>query len=393
METEVKTQRSDVRLGRKYRFDDPDMDLFFVGALGWGPTGGLEVGQAFYVASQIKDGDADSWVEAFDSYGDLQNAQADTWRERGWLRSAGEMRLKAFAAYRSAWQFAPVGEIFAAIFKKQQQAFIAAMGELGFPAEFFAVPYNGKSLPGVFLQNPDASAPVVLVIGGSDTSFEDTFFTVGRRLFERGYSVALADLPGQGICQADGLYWEREAEKPIGAVLDLLMERGWARAGKIALLGLSLGGYFVTRTAGYETRFATVIASTPFYNPGEMFAAGLRETQANAEPPKPNNPKLRNQRILAWKLGAKTPTEMVDMTSKMIADPSLVTIPFLSILGGAESVVFAHQAHEWHKSIRSERKALVLLDDSTGADGHCQINNRLRLVQEVGGWLDETFDK
>ena len=64
-------KRPDQRLGTKYRFDDPDMDLFFVAALGWGPTGGLDIGQAFYVASQIKDGDADSWVQAFSNYGDL----------------------------------------------------------------------------------------------------------------------------------------------------------------------------------------------------------------------------------------------------------------------------------------------------------------------------------
>ena len=31
------------RLATKYRFDDEDMDLFFVAALGWGPTGGLDV--------------------------------------------------------------------------------------------------------------------------------------------------------------------------------------------------------------------------------------------------------------------------------------------------------------------------------------------------------------
>jgi hypothetical protein len=46
-------QRPSQRLGRKYRFDDPDMDLFFVAALGWGPSGGLDVGQAHYVASRI----------------------------------------------------------------------------------------------------------------------------------------------------------------------------------------------------------------------------------------------------------------------------------------------------------------------------------------------------
>src|ERR1700743_1502043 len=98
--------RADQRLARKYRFDDPNMDLFFVAALGWGRSGGLDVGEVFEIASHITDGDADSWIDAFEKQGHLLNNQAEVWAGRNWKRAAGEMRLKAFAAYRSAWQFA-----------------------------------------------------------------------------------------------------------------------------------------------------------------------------------------------------------------------------------------------------------------------------------------------
>jgi len=90
---ESATQRPDQRLGQKYRFDDPNMDLFFVAALGWGPAGGLDIGQAFYVASTIKDGDADSWI----------------------------------ASFRSAWQFAPPGPVFVSLVSRQRTAFAAAV--------------------------------------------------------------------------------------------------------------------------------------------------------------------------------------------------------------------------------------------------------------------------
>jgi hypothetical protein len=68
-----------------------------------------------------------------------------------------------------------------------------------------------------------------------------------------------------------------------------------------------------------------------------------------------------------------------------------VTVPFLSILGGGDSPVFAAQAHAWHRDIRSARKDFVLLDAASGADGHVQVNNRLRLAQECSGWMDEIF--
>lgn len=383
-------ERPSQRLSQKYRFNDPDMDLFFMAALGWGPSGGLDVGQVQYVASKITDGDGDSWVQAFGAYGDLMNTQADAWKQRGWQRAAGEARLKAFASYRSSWQFAAPGEIFTAQVAKHKVAFKEAMTELSLPATFFQVPYAGKQLPGVFLQHADKSAPVALVIGGADTCFEDLFLTLGRSLFDRGYSVALADLPGQGITMADGLHWEVQAEKPIAAVTDMLVDRFGAKPGRMALIGLSLGGYFVARAAGYDTRFATVIASTPFPNPARLFALSAQEAM-KPDAPAPTPAAIRSRTVSLWKAGAKDGPDFIARTSGMVADAGLVTVPFLSIVGGGDSQVFAAQAREWHRDIRSERKSFVLLDAASGADGHVQVNNRLRLAQECSGWMDEVF--
>jgi hypothetical protein len=33
----------------------------------------------------------------------------------------------------------------------------------------------------------------------------------------------------------------------------------------------------------------------------------------------------------------------------------------------------------------------VLLDAETGADGHCQVAARIRLVQEASGWMRDLF--
>ena len=366
------------------------MDLFFVAALGWGRSGGLDVGEAFEIASHITDGDADSWIAAFEAQALLINDQAEVWAARGWKRAAGEMRLKAFAAYRSAWQFAAPGETFNRLYALHRAAFSAAMRELELPAIFFEVPYVGKTLPGLFLANPSPNAPVVLVIGGADTCFEDLFLSIGRHLLDRGYSVAIADLPGQGTTATEGLHWESEAERPIGAVIDVLIKRFGARPGRIALIGMSLGGYFVARASGYESRLATVIASTPFPNPNELFALSVRSAVADVQRPLSTAAK-RSYQVSLWKAGAADPAQFVTKTAGMIADPGRVTVPFLSILGGGDSPVFAEQAKRWHREIRSARKSFVLLDAATGADGHCQANNRLRLAQEAGGWMDEIF--
>jgi pimeloyl-ACP methyl ester carboxylesterase len=383
------------RLATKYRFDDEDMDLFFVAALGWGPAGGLDVGQTFHVASQITDGDGESWVRAFAGQGELLDVQADDWLARGARRNAGEARLKAFAAYRSSWQFAsPYAPDFAANYARHQRAFVKAMDELQLPATFFQIPWERASLPGVFLQNADRSAPVVLVIGGADTCFEDLFLTAGRNLLERGYSVAIADLPGQGNTAAQGLHWPVEAEKPIAAVTDLLVERFGARPGRLALMGLSLGGYFVTRAAGHDSRFAAVMASTPFPDPSQLFALSVQAGLAAAARPDAKPPTaatLRSRETMFWKVGARNVDELLAHTSGMKADPARVTVPFLSILGSGDSPVFAAQAYAWHDGIRSQTKRFVLLDAASGADGHVQVANRQRLAQECTAWMDEVF--
>ncbi|HTU65832.1 MAG TPA: alpha/beta fold hydrolase [Steroidobacteraceae bacterium] len=380
--------RADQRLARRYFFDDTNMDLFFLAAIGWGVNGGLSFGEALHVKSTIVDGDAVSWVRSFADHGALQGIAADDWLARGCLREAGEARLKSFAAYRSAWQFAVPGAEFDALYASHRQAFGQALRELSIRHEFFAAPYAGRTLPGVYLPNEDADAPVVLIIGGADTCFEDLFLGYGRDLVSRGYSVAIADLPGQGRCQAEGLYWETEAEKPIAAIVDVLAGRFAARRGRIALLGLSLGGYFVTRAAGHEPRLATVIASTPFPNPAELFAKSVHGNRASTTM---SSATLRSFRMSFWKAGASNPQEFLANTAHMTADPALVTLPFLSILGTGDSAVFAAQARQWHRDIASADKKLVVLDAATGADGHCQVANRRRLVQECAAWLKEIF--
>lgn len=389
-QTQMNAAQPAQRLSRRYKFADTDMDLFFMAALGWGPTGGLDIGQLFYIADQIVDGDADSWVNAFARYGETLDHDAQDWLSRGHRRIAGETRLKAAAAFRSAWQFAGPTPRFVTLVERQRAVFRAALSELNVPAYFFETPYAGKRLPGVFLPAAAPDAPVALVIGGADTTFEDMYFSLGRNLLDRGYAVALADLPGQGIMQAQGSFWETEAEKPIAAIIDTLITDFGARAGRIALIGASLGGYFVARAAGSETRLATVIASTPFPNPGQLFSLSVQAaTTAGAKTPTTAEHLQRG--VMLWKAGAATPAQFIERTRGMIADPSRVTVPFLSILGAGDSPVFTRQAEFWHANIRSDRKRLVRLDAASGADGHVQVNNRLRLAQECTAWMDQIF--
>ncbi len=378
------------RLSQRYRFADPNMDLFFLGALGWGPAGGLSAGEAFHVATGITDGDTDSWTRAFEHQGEVLDAQAGTWLGRGRIRAAGECRLKAFACYRSAWQFVVPGVRFAALFHTSQRLFDQAMTELGLPATRFSVPYRGGELPGHFYQASAPSAPTVLVLGGADTCHEDRFLSQGRYYLDRGYSVALVDLPGQGLVQEQGLHWEPQTELPIAAVIDTLIARFDVEPRRLALLGMSLGGYFACRAAAYEPRLAAVIATPALSRPYELFR-GVANQQAEANRSSASDAARNNYQVLLWKAGVADLSEMGRRWDGVVADPSKVQVPFLSVLGEQEGGVWKRQTEEWHARIPSAKKRFVTLDAETGADAHCQGNNPLRLVQEVDGWLCEVL--
>lgn len=378
------------RLSQRYRFADPNMDLFFLGALGWSPAGGLSVGEAFYIATQIEDGIADSWTRAFERQGEALNEQANTWLERGATRAAGEARLKAFACYRSAWQFVAPGDRFATLFRTSQTLFDQAMSELKLPSTRFTVAYSGRELPGHFYQASDPSAPTVLVIGGADTCHEDRFLSQGRYYLDRGYSVALVDLPGQGLVQEQGLHWEPEVERPISAVIDKLIGHFGVDPRKLALLGMSLGGYFACRAAAHEPRVAAVIATPALYHPHELFE-GVAKQSATSAGVTESDAASKNFQVLMWKAGVADLPELAQRWDGVAVDPSRVHVPFLSVLGQQEGSVWKKQTEEWHAAIPSPQKSLVVLDAETGADAHCQGNNPLRLVQEVDRWLCEVL--
>jgi hypothetical protein len=52
-------------------------------------------------------------------------------------QAAGNAPLKAFASYRSAWQFTAQGEQFKSLYEKRTKAFDMAITEPELPASFF----------------------------------------------------------------------------------------------------------------------------------------------------------------------------------------------------------------------------------------------------------------
>lgn len=90
------------RSKQKIRFKNDDMDFYFAWILSHQCEGGSAFGECFYAASQIKDGDLESWYAAWAALASRVESQATQALEKGHRVSAREAYLRAFTYYRSA---------------------------------------------------------------------------------------------------------------------------------------------------------------------------------------------------------------------------------------------------------------------------------------------------
>lgn len=166
----------------------------------------------------------------------------------------------------------------------------------------------------------------------------------------------------------DGLHWTGESERPVGATIDCLLERGVDPA-KLVLVGFSLGG------TGPCARPDGSRASPP------AWPARLSPSRASCSAAPP-------YRQAAAERVDSVP-ELVARMDTWIADPADVRCPFLSIAGGAEPPLLMRQALDWHERLDVPREDLIVYDQASGADPHCQLNNPTRLTQDVSDWVAE----
>ncbi|WP_336206861.1 alpha/beta hydrolase family protein [Nonomuraea sp. LPB2021202275-12-8] len=108
-----------------------------------------------------------------------------------------------------------------------------------------------------WLRGPADAAATAVVVPGLDSSKEE-FHDVIAALLRRGMAVFAMDGPGQGVLAATSTV-RADYHHVIGQVIDALGTQS------VGLVGLSLGGYYVTESAARESRVAAAVTvSGPF---------------------------------------------------------------------------------------------------------------------------------
>ncbi|GAC1429077.1 MAG: hypothetical protein NVS4B1_21740 [Ktedonobacteraceae bacterium] len=106
--------------------------------------------------------------------------------------------------------------------------------------------------------------PVVVLVPGLD-SVKEELHTYGDDFLRRGMAVLAIDGPGQGEMEFEHPM-RHDFEVPIRYAIDYLENQPDVDASRVGLMGVSMGGYYVTRAAAFEPRVKAVIANAGGYN-------------------------------------------------------------------------------------------------------------------------------
>ena len=140
-----------------------------------------------------------------------------------------------------------------------------------FPGERVAIPYEtGGTMYGIF-RKPwhTPKPPVVILIPGLD-SVKEELHNYGDDFLRRGMAVLAIDGPGQGEMEFE-FPLRYDYEVPIRYAIDYLEGRKDVNAGRVGLMGVSLGGYFAPRAAAFEPRVKAVIGNSGAYSFADEF--------------------------------------------------------------------------------------------------------------------------
>lgn len=382
----------------RYHFEDDEMDFAFQWVLGSISNGGCEVGEAFYVAGNIEDGSPKSWQNEWEKMAKRKEARAKAALEEGHKITARETYMKAANYYRTALvSMLPDNPKFNILGRKTRQCMKEAGKLFEPPMTYFEVPYENTVLPGYYRPVKKDGKPrkTLLMIGGGETFIEDLVVYIEPETIKRGYNFITVDLPGQGMMPAQGQFFKKDTENQIGPVLDVVLTFPEVDPAKLAVYGISNGGYFVPRAATVDKRMKAIVVSSAVVDNYLMFKEMpfSKDTQEQIDQWPAFKKAVTSAVTWRWGLDPENVKGQVAVNKGFQFDPAKITCPVLDLVGAGEYVneETERQQKEFMDKVGTEDKTLVVTPEDEGASSHCIGENRTLMAGMVFDWLDDRF--
>jgi pimeloyl-ACP methyl ester carboxylesterase len=361
---------------------------------GMAPYGAVALGEIDEVCERLRarQGEPHAWTEEWSAMGRRLEAAATDAATRGLEKSAGNAYLRAGMYYFTAERFVFPGEEKRALGKKSLECQHAGLRRRYPSIEFVEVPYEGTTLPALFMKAPGVAgrAPTVVVFDGMDNCKEMSVLFAGLEFAARGWHTLAIDGPGQGeSLRLRDLCARHDYEVPGAAAYDFVAARSDVDPKRVVVMGYSFGGYYAARIAAFEKRYAAGVAYAALH---WDLAAWQREVKRKQEA----DPKTTAQSTFhfRWIMGciddADAAIAKAEKFSLVDVAPK-IQMPFLIVHGEEDRVVPVASAHKVYEAIGSPRKHLKISTRADGSTYHAGADNRQVGIDYIADWIGGTL--
>ena len=393
-------------------FKDKQYAFQTLRTLGYAVSGGADVGEVLKTACAIKEGDDESWYREWVKTAGQREKAGDDFLARGRKISARQEFFKASNYYRTAEFFLhthPEDSRIVSTWKKSRETFLKGAELADHPIIPVQIPFEGTSLPGYFclVDHSGSKRPLLIVHSGFDGTAEELYFETACFAVKRGYNVLIFEGPGQGgVIRVQGIPFRPDWETVVSPVIDYAVRRKEVDAEKIALMGISFGGYLAPRAAAFEKRIKACIANGGVYD--FHMAAGLKppeekalDTQEGAEEmDRVIHERMASDPSFRWSIAngmftfhARTPSDWLKMTRAytLATVAERISCPTL-IVDSEGDREMPGQAPRLYAALRCP-KDFMLFTNEEGAGEHCQMGAILLSNARILDWLDRSMGK
>jgi hypothetical protein len=392
-------------------FKNEDFEFGLSIALGSTYSDQADVGECLAVAGRIKNGDADSWVREWTAAGGRAReiaAKAESAAHRlsarqAWLRAATYFSI---ATYQVAG--AKDGDSFEQLWGEHRDCWDRAVALFEPPVERVAIPYEDTTLEGYFFKVDESGErrPLLIYNNGSDGPTSAAWVGGGRGAIERGYNCLTFDGPGQNAALVrQQLYFRPDWEAVVTPVVDYALSRLEVDPERIALYGVSQGGYWVPRAVAFERRIAAAIADPGVIDVGTSWRdklpkSMLRQLEQGEKEKFDRNISMAEHFVRGMRAQLEFRMRPFGMSSaydvyKALEEYTLdglveeIRCPLL-ICDPEHEQFWPGQAHELYEALPGP-KAIARFTAEEGSDSHCEPRSPGIRDQRVFDWLAETL--
>jgi 2,6-dihydroxypseudooxynicotine hydrolase len=243
--------------------------------LHWGRMINDGVPHADLVEAAEHELEPEAWFRFWSEKADVYEGYGDEAEARGRHVSAGEWYWQASLSCQYAqFMLVDIPELREAGQRRKADLYMRAAPYLFPTAERFEGDVDGVRIPGYVRlplgAAPKAGWPCVLLVGGLESTKEESYL-FEQICLRRGLATVTFDGPGQGE-----VFFELKIIKPFeryaSAALDVALSNAPFDAGRLGVLGRSLGGYYALRIAASDPRVRACVSWGGFFDMSESTA-------------------------------------------------------------------------------------------------------------------------